>query len=143
MTRVDFYVLPGDDAEGRARVACRLAEKAFDRGHRVLIHTDSPGESAALDDLLWTFRAGSFVPHARQGADPDPRTPVLVGHGDEPDDHDDVLINLASTVPLFFSRFARVAEVIDQHGERLPAARERYRFYKDRGYELASHKLSG
>ncbi|MEJ2688302.1 MAG: DNA polymerase III subunit chi [Gammaproteobacteria bacterium] len=141
MTRVDFYVLGGNGANDRPVLACRLAEKAFQQGHRVYIHTESPAQSRLLDDLLWTFRAGSFVPHGppEQAAE----VPVLIGDGREPDSHTDVLINLAPEVPLFFSRFARVAELVDQNDSQLKAGRERYRFYKERGYELASHKLNG
>ena len=141
MTRIDFYVLGGNGPNDRALLACRLAEKAFQRGHQVYIHTESPAQSRLLDDLLWTFRAGSFVPHGppEQAGE----VPVVVGDGGEPDSHTGVLINLAPEVPLFFSRFARVAELVDQNDAQLKAGRERYRFYKERGYELASHKLNG
>ncbi|MGA7800745.1 MAG: DNA polymerase III subunit chi [Gammaproteobacteria bacterium] len=141
MTRIDFYVLSGHDANGRALLACRLAEKAFQHGHRVYIHTESAAQSRHMDELLWTFRAGSFVPHGlREQAE---QVPVVISDSGEPDSHTGVLINLAPDVPLFFSRFARVAELVDQNDAQLRTGRERYRFYKERGYELASHKLNG
>lgn len=141
MTRIDFYVLSGHEANGRALLACRLAEKAFQHGHRVYIHTESAAQSRQMDELLWTFRAGSFVPHGlREHAE---QVPVVISDSGEPDSHTGVLINLAPDVPLFFSRFARVAELVDQNDAQLRTGRERYRFYKERGYELASHKLNG
>ena len=58
-----FYLL--DDPSGRARdlAVCRLAHKAFALGHRVFILTGDGAEAGRLDDLLWSFSAGSFVPH--------------------------------------------------------------------------------
>jgi len=143
MTRVDFYVLPGDRPEERARLACRLAEKAYARGHRIYIHAPDEAATAMLDDLLWTFRQGSFLPHGRIGEADEDSTPILIGHDAEPTRHTDVLINYAHEVPLFFGRFERVAELVDQQPQYLALARERYRFYRERGYELNSHRLGG
>jgi DNA polymerase-3 subunit chi len=140
VTRVDFYLLAGDDASQRARFACRLADKAYRLGHRVFIHTDSADQTRALDDLLWTFQQNSFVPHAPCGAQ-DPVPPVLLGHDAEPPAPTDVLINLATEVPLFFSRFERVAELVDEQPQTRAQARARYSFYKERGYPLDTHEI--
>ncbi|MCW9088082.1 MAG: DNA polymerase III subunit chi [Gammaproteobacteria bacterium] len=141
MTQVDFYILDDPAADARQRFACRLAEKAWQQGHQVYIHTGDPVLSARLDDLLWTFRQGSFVPH---GLDDDPASDevaIHIGHGEEPRHHDEVLINLGQDLPLFFSRFRRVAEVVDSNEENRRAGRERFRFYRDRGYALQSHSI--
>lgn len=146
MTRVDFYILPDADPAQRPLLACRLAEKACGQGLKVYVHTATEGEALHLDELLWTFRDGSFLPHAiAKGTDPasaeSESVPVLVGHDHEPSTHMDVLINLDMEVPRFFGRFERVAELVDQRPEQLARSRERYRFYRERGYELNSHQL--
>ena len=145
MTRVNFYVLAEAAGQQRPVFACRLAEKAFSHGMRIYIHTDSPGETARLDELLWTFRDGSFLPHlpAENIAECDPEmlTPVLVGHSEAPDGLDGLLINLSAEVPPFFSRFERVAEIVGGDEPGRERARERFRFYRDRGYELETHNL--
>ena len=146
MTRVDFYILPDADPAQRPLLACRLAEKACGQGLKVYVHTATEGEALHLDELLWTFRDGSFLPHAiAKGTDPDSTesesVPVLVGHDHEPSTHTDVLINLGAEVSRFFGRFERVAELVDQRPEQLALSRERYRFYRERGYELNSHQL--
>ena len=143
MTRIDFYILPGQDPAQRSVVACRLAEKAYARGLATYIHTASHRESCLLDDLLWTFRAGSFLPHCLQADAGSEAPPVVVGHDAEPNTHTDMLINLAPTVPPFFGRFERVAEIVYRDDECLEQARKRYLFYKERGYELHSHRLDG
>ncbi len=37
MPRVDFYVLPDHKDNGRALLACRLADKAYSLGHTVYL----------------------------------------------------------------------------------------------------------
>lgn len=143
MTKVDFYILENTQPQERLRFACRLAEKAWQQGHHVYIHTVDAAEAQRMDELLWTFRDGSFVPHQLIGDEPlDETAPIHIGHGAEPHHHDTVLINLADEVPLFFSRFERVAEVIGGDEPHRALGRERFRFYKERGYALEHHAIS-
>ncbi len=145
MTRVDFYILPDSSANGRERFACRLAEKAYKMGHTLYLHTGSVQQAKQLDDLLWSFKQGSFLPHEIEGSSQDEPPPILIGHSDEtpgePHSHCDVLINLAPAVPGFFSRFERVAELINQANDLKMQGRERFKFYRDRGYSLETHNL--
>ena len=53
----------------------------------------------------------------------------------------DVLLNLDIEHPPFFSRFQRLIEITGTTPEDTQAARKRYRFYQDRGYEIRHHKL--
>lgn len=142
MTEVFFYILEDQTANAAAHFACRLTEKAHGEGHRVFVHVADSEAVSALDDLLWQFRQGSFVPHtAADALEADDRlTPVVIGTGEPPAGFDDVLINVGGDVSGFFSRFARHNEVVGP--ERVAAAREQYRFYKDRGYELTTHKIA-
>ena len=148
MTRVDFYVLEQHHHEARQRFACRLAEKAWQQGNKVYIHTDSAEQSQRMDELLWTFRLGSFIPHSLDSDSSDEAVAVHIGHGDElhephaPQHHDQVLINLAAEVPLFFSRFERVADLVDQDEATRQQGRQRFRFYRDRGYPLENHTIN-
>ena len=139
MTRIDFYISKQAAPGTREQLACRLAEKAYRLGHDVFIHTPSPADAKRVDELLWTFRDGSFVPHD-VGHEPGPAK-VTVGAGDEPAHTPHLLINLAPQVPAYFSRFERVAEFVDGVEENKSSGRERFRFYKDRGYELGTTNL--
>ena len=143
--QVDFYVLGDGSSAATLRTACRIAEKAWQMGHRVFIHTASREAAAAVDDLLWTFRQESFVPHvlhdARDAADVTAVTPITIGSGEAPDSDLDVLINLTETVPLFVDRSARVAEIVGAGEEERRAGRERYRHYRDLGCDIRQHDL--
>lgn len=145
MTRVDFYVIADESEHARLNVACRLAEKAHVHGHRVHVHTNSAADSSTFDQHLWTYRDGGFVPHALVDDDINTRfpnaAPILIGHGHEPQSNTEILINLANAVPDFFSRLDRVMEIVGGDASTRAAARERFKFYRDRGYDLKSHNL--
>lgn len=55
---------------------------------------------------------------------------------------EELLINLDSDVPLFFSRFHRLAEIVANSEDVKDKARQRYKFYKERGYSLITHEIS-
>lgn len=146
-TRVSFYVLSEAGAGSRLGYVCRLVEKAYKLQHRIHAHVPDAGMAKNLDDLLWTFRQGSFVPHEllAPGNTP-PRAPVTIGAADaaapaEPPDAD-LLINLATDVPAFYQRFGRVAEVIDGSPAGREAGRARHRFYREQGLEPETHEVT-
>ncbi|HEX7029401.1 MAG TPA: DNA polymerase III subunit chi [Gammaproteobacteria bacterium] len=139
MTEIDFYVLADADESNRERLACRLAEKAFGLGHRIYLNARDAQQARALDDLLWTFRDGAFLPHALLADDA--TAPIVIGAGEEPAATPDLMINLAGTAPAFFTRFDRIAELVNEEPAVRDAGRERFRFYRDRGYSLRTHKL--
>ena len=143
--RIDFYLLEETQGVACDATACRIAEKAWFHGHRVHLHVDSPESARRLDDLLWTWRDESFVPHSVCGAD-EPAgagggAPVTIGWGTLPDFADDVLVNLDSRVPDGFERFARVAEFVGAAEPARNAGRERFRRYRAHGCELRTHRL--
>jgi len=141
MTSVDFYILNSPQQNAVSVFACKLTEKAFRQGHQVFINTASDTQLQQLDDLLWTFRAGSFVPHAVYSEGAADQPPVVLGHAAEPADSHDVLVNMATDVPSWFGRFDRVAELVSGDDTQRNGARQRYRFYQDRGYTLKSHHI--
>ncbi|MHB8534680.1 MAG: DNA polymerase III subunit chi [Sulfuricaulis sp.] len=141
MTRVDFYLLDNATEGGRDLTVCKLAQKAFHLKHRIYILTADHDDAQRLNRLLWTFSAGSFIPHGLGAPAAGADLPVLLGQGEPPATHEDVLITLAPEVPEFFSRFQRVAEVVGGGQDDKTRARERFRFYRDRGYALQTHKI--
>ena len=146
--RVDCYVLEEAAAGARLKVACRLAEKAYLASQRTLIwHTDR-GELATIDELLWTFSDGSFVPHewltsnGSRVAETSAEAPVLLG-ADVPTAAFDFVVNLASDMPPLLDQTRRIAEIVDGDDERRRAARTRFKAYRELGVEPSSHTLRG
>lgn len=139
MTKVDFYILKSGSRE---HTACKLIEKAYNLGHSIYVHVQSPEQAKHLDELLWTFRDGSFVPHECYETGKQHEAPIIIGAHEAPDVEHDVLINLSEKVPLFFSRFLRVAEVVGHHDQEKQEGRDRFKFYRDRGYPMDTHNLN-
>jgi DNA polymerase III subunit chi len=145
MTRIDFYILPetAGPADSMVMTACRLCDKAVGAGKRVYVSADA-ATAADFDGALWSFRQGAFIAHERYegGTLEDPRPHVLIGSAEPPDSHHEVLVNLADPVPDFFSRFERVLEIVAGDAGQRAASRARYKFYRDRGYELNTFEQS-
>jgi DNA polymerase-3 subunit chi len=141
MTRISFYILKGEQERDRQVYACRLIEKAYIQGHDIFVHTDNAQQAEQLDQLLWSFRSDSFVPHQIMHQPGQEDCPILIGYDASPPRLMNLLINLSPQHPLFFSQFERVAEFINDDNNTKSEGRERYRFYQQRGYELESHKI--
>ena len=143
MTKIDFYILPHDSCEQRHLFACRLAEKAFKLGHEIYVHSSDSAQANTLDQLLWSWKNTSFIPHQIDDASTGDQQ-VHIGYGkDKPmaGDHNGLLINLSDHVPEFFSRFERVSEIVVQESAVTESTRENYRFYRNRGYHMDTHDL--
>lgn len=133
MTRIEFYVLPDSTAAGRLRAACQLASKGWQHGLPVFIRCENPDQSAELDELLWSFRAERFIPHA--AFDEDPQAPVVIGLEQPPPMEQGLLINLARTLSAHTDGFSRVIEIVNQQPELLTVCRENFRLYRQQGYD--------
>ena len=145
-TRVSFYVLSGAEPATRLGYACRLAEKAYKLQNRIHAHAGDSAMARRLDELLWTFRQGSFVPHELLPPVGQPTAPITIGSAEadgpiEPPAAD-LLINLADEVPAFFNRYPRIAEIIDGSPTSREAGRVRHRFYRDQGLEPETHEVT-
>lgn len=141
VARVDFYILEQADDQARLRLACRLAEKAWSQSQKVLLLAAGADEARALDDMLWTFRDRSFVPHEIYSPAQAPRSTVLISDGGALPAQADVLINLCDAVPQDLERYARVVEPLDGDPARRQAGRERFRFYREQGMNPESHTV--
>ncbi|TAN79294.1 MAG: DNA polymerase III subunit chi [Gallionella sp.] len=138
MTKIDFYTGSTD----KLRTACQLSHKAMQNGVRVLLSAPDEATTNALDKLLWHYPATAFIPHCRSDADEAELMPVLVNHGSDKFPHHDLLISLHGECVPFFSHFERVIEIVGSDAEDSQLGRKRFKFYRDRGYELRHIDLS-
>ena len=139
MTRINFYQIGRE--ESVLEFSCRLINAMYRRGHQVHVHTGHRDTTEELDKLLWSKNDSRFIPHEIYTKTGIAR--IKISDKDIPDDHCDVLINLSDEIPDFFSRFERVAEIVPVNQQDRERARKNYRFYQDRGYQLAYHEVTG
>ncbi len=138
MTTIDFYTHCAD----RLAIAARLVLKAWAQHGSARVLTADEERTAELDALLWRSPPTGFVPHCRLASPLAGETPVLVDHVLAHEGPAAVLINLHPAPPPFFSRFERLVEIVGIADADVAAGRERWRFYKERGYALRSHSLA-
>jgi DNA polymerase-3 subunit chi len=141
VSRVDFYILP--ENSGRDRFACSVANKAWQSGHNVYIHTNSREMAIKLDDLLWTYHDISFVPHALTSQSNPSDAPIIIGWQATVPDYCTVMINLTADFPTSAERFARIVEIVAGNEDERDVARNHYRAYRDDGHEMHSHTVKG
>ena len=138
MTTIDFYTHVPD----RIDVAARIIAKAHAAHCSVRVLTPDDATSDALDRRLWLLPPTSFIPHCKMDSPLAAETPVWIGHSLEHTGPAAVLVNLHRDPPPYFSRFERLAEIVGVDDDDAIAGRERWKFYKARGYELRQHNLS-
>ena len=138
MTSIDFYFNAADPLQ----VACRLAGKAVSQRKRLLVYAADADTAGRIDRMLWTWPATGFVPHCLAGDALAGETPVLIGVAQETPSGCDALLNLSLACPPHFERFPRLLELVGSDDDSKQAGRERYRFYRDRGYAIRNHDLA-
>lgn len=138
MTRVEFY----SNAESRLHVACQLVAKAVQQRSRVVIYAPDENTARGIDKLLWTFQAIGFIPHCMAYHSLASETPVVISGENAEMPHHQVMVNLHGESPPLFSRFEQLIEVVGSDENDRQLARIRYRYYRDRGYEIRHHDLA-
>lgn len=143
MPQVDFYILHDTQTLlDRDRFVCRLTDKVWHQGYHLYIHTGGIAQAKVLDDLLWTFRQESFLPHDIS-SEASSMAPIQIGYLEQHFKRLDVLVNLTDTVPNFFEQCQRIVEIVMDVPQARETGRQRYRFYKDRGHVLNIHDIQG
>ena len=142
MARVDFYILNQAGQHSRQTFACRLAEKAYRLDKTVHIHTRNRADAERLDELLWTFRDGSFVPHeCLPDAGGVIESPITIGCDGDTVQPRDLLINLCDDIPGCAEAFPRVAELVTSDDDCKQLSRRRFAAYREQGHTLETHNL--
>jgi DNA polymerase-3 subunit chi len=137
--QVDFYVLAGP-AQSAHQLACRLAMMAWEQGHRVAVVTADQGEAETLDEIMWDYPAGRFLPH-QKGASP-ANTPICIDvSGKDIATDRDVVINLSDTAVPEPARFRRLLEIVPGAEQKRLASREKFREYRKLGLSPVSHPI--
>ncbi|MCE3238883.1 MAG: holC [Gammaproteobacteria bacterium] len=142
MPKIDFYLIPDQSEKERLLFACRFIEKVYKEQQRVYIHTETQTLAHQLDELLWTYREDSFLPHDIRHKERLPTSPIQIGFNATPEEQWDVLINLSTNVPEFYPQFMRVVELVSEDPIVQTAARERYKLYRMQGHTINTYKTS-
>ncbi|MDP2792946.1 MAG: DNA polymerase III subunit chi [Sulfurisoma sp.] len=137
MTRVLFL----HGATDRLAAAARWLGESAATKRNVVVYAPLADTAERLDRLLWTQLATGFVPHALADSPLAAESPIVIASQLDTLPHDRTLLNLGDDVPPGFSRFEELVEVVSgEDAVRLPA-RDRFKFYRERGYAPESREI--
>ena len=139
MTRIFFF----HGAADRVQLAAEWLEKIYLAKQRATVFAPRRDVADRLDRLLWLQPATGFLPHCRADSPLAAETPILIAERLGPLVQDQRLLNLSDEVPAEFARFEEMVEIISTDASDKIPARDRYRFYREHGYELNNQDASG
>ena len=138
MTRIEFFFNVPDKL---AKVADICAKDAI-KGHQLTIFSENEAMNSSLQALIWQYSATSFLPNNLAQEFNSQFSPIVLDTCGEKLIQDDILINLQGKTPPFFSRFRVLIEIVGIDEADKSTARARFRFYRDRGYEIKSSDMA-
>lgn len=142
--RVDFYLLKSPTISASYDFICKLVEKVYKQNHRLYIHVVDQSQAKLIHDALWAFNDISFIPHAiykDMDAAAAQQIPILIGYADQCAASNELLLNLTTQVPHFYSQFQRVIEVVPSQDDLQQIGRDNYKFYRAQSCEIFTHDL--
>jgi DNA polymerase III subunit chi len=145
MLKVIFYILQGNEESDFLHYSCRLIEKVFLAGHKVFVLCDSLGQANKVNELLWSFKMDSFVPHVVDYELDQNNTlkelPVLISSNISYHSDHDVIISLARERIQPSHECHKLLHIVNQDESRLKASRTFYRFYQQMNYNTIIHNI--
>lgn len=132
--KVHFYHNAGEPL----LLACELIGRACAQGRKLAVQLADHERARAFDRLLWTFDAGSFIPHALHDSALASRSAVVIGSVEASPRWPchDILFNLTSTPEPASADFRLIVEIVGRSDAARQPARQRWLRYRAQGCEL-------
>ncbi len=139
--QVSFYLLQEDSALSAPMLACRLAEKAYLNAQTAYIYCETAAQALEIDQLLWTFKEDSFIPHALIQKEYSKTASIHISHQMNTEQQYDVFINLHSEIPASSIPAQRILDIVPENTKLKEKGRLRYAYYREKKATLDIHKL--
>ncbi len=129
VTEILFYHLELHPLE---RVLPVLIEKSLERGWRVAVEASSPERVQRLNEVLWTYRDDSFLPHGVAGGDDDADQPVILTTEHDNPNAADVRFYVDRAIPDGKGTYQRLVFMFDGHDpDAVTEARKAWKALRD------------
>ncbi|MFW5432483.1 MAG: DNA polymerase III subunit chi [Methylophilaceae bacterium] len=132
MTRIIFY----SNLLDKQMALLTLVQKALAKKHQITILVNDKKGVNDLSRVLWQNDLTSFLPNVLASSELAEQTPIILDWQEKQLCQDDILINLTQKQLTIFSRFRQLVELVDNDEQDKVLARQRFKFYRDRGYEV-------
>lgn len=142
MAQVDFYNIPTTDTKTCLIFACKIINKAWQHNYTCYVHCNDSQQCEQLNQLLWSFKTDSFIPHGlleEQLFD----TPVILGAKgmDYQTIPHTLLVNLTPEQPQNQQQFARIVEFVMEDAHLKDNARQKFRLYQQANNQVKYHAI--
>ncbi len=126
----------------KPKYICEITEKFFNLGRQVHIFTNDKKEARFLDQLLWTWKQDSFIPHGLAEENEEPEA-VQICTGTLPSDGAEALILYDPLSPEAFASYSVIVDFAETYDkQKLNAGRTRYKQIRDLNqFEISFLKL--
>ena len=145
LTRIDFYYDVKDILSFASRMARKLYyEKIVSAKQPLVIRCKDQSHCEEVSYSIQNFSKKDFLPCVQFSDKSADLFPIILSTVSEiPLWADDiiVLLNLDTKIEMTFSSYCRVIEIVDQTELNRQKGRERYKYYKERGYEIFGHRV--
>ena len=139
MTEILFVEVTASRMEMRA---CEIAERNYSQGRRLQIIAVDEKQAVRLDDLLWTFKPDTFIPHDLwSGALSKPGLAVVISSREEQVEGIESLLMMDYCGVDLVRQFSQAVHmVVVDNPERLDASRRYWTLLKEAGFSLRHQK---
>ena len=128
-----------------SRIARKLHyEKVISVKHPMVIRCKNQSHCEEVGCSIHNFSKKDFLPCTEFSDEKADLFPIILSTVSEmPLWADDiiVLLNLDTKIEITFSSYCRLVEIVDQTELNRQKGRERYKYYKERGYEIFGHRV--
>lgn len=132
--KVDFYVYELSDYQFYQRLVCNLVEDAYNQENNILLLCENEESCETLDELLWTFKDVSFIPHEKKL-----NNKILTQHINlTKKKRSLILMNLTYSFPDSLETHDRVIEMSGYDEDSRQKARLNFKRYKTMNFEINS-----
>ena len=124
-----FIVLNSDI---KKRIICDLTEKCYNESKKIVLYVQKPEEAEQLDNVLWTWKQSSFIPHVYVSCmDRTYPEPVVITNDIAENSDFQILLMVNPSPGDIIQKFRKVIDFAEKYDVRLlEASRERFRAYK-------------
>lgn len=140
MTEIRFYHLQKQSLD---QALPQILGKALSVGHKILVKLPDSETVERINQHLWVYRPDSFLPHGSKKDGNPENQPIWLTESDENANNADVLITGNGSIPNEPENYSLCCEMLDGHNdEHVQAARDRWKTYKEKGFEVTYWKQS-
>jgi DNA polymerase III subunit chi len=134
MTAVQFYHLTTSPLE---RALPKLMEKAYGSGQKTLLVAGNDARADQINQLLWSYDPGSFLPHGSMKDGHTQEQPILISTTIDPVNNATILVVTDGALPDNPDQFERILDMFDGNDpESVAKARQRWTLYRNGGHDI-------